>query len=146
MIHPFNDKGAINRLLEDYRKYENLVIGFDFDNTIFDYYNNGGDYSEVINLLKACKILGFTLCLYSIGRLDWKYKECSKLGITPDYINESPIKIEEDKDSKKPFFNILLDDRAGLESSYNILGAVVLSIINEKINNIRETLKKSTSA
>ena len=145
MIHPFNDKGAIQRLLADYRKYHNLVIGFDFDNTIFDYNNTGGDYSEIINLLKSCKLLGLTLCLYSIGRLDWKYKECTKLGITPDYVNESPIKIEEDKDCRKPFFNILLDDRAGLESSYNVLSATVLAIINEKINLVREAFEKSAN-
>ena len=124
MIHPFNDNGAYERLLEDYKRYKTLVVGFDFDNTVFDYNNNGGDYTEVIELLKECKKLRFNLCLYTIvDRIDWKYKFCCQLGIKPDYVNESPVVIE--TGSVKPFFNILLDDRAGLESAYNTLRKVV---------------------
>ena len=124
MNHPFNDEGAFARLLEEYKRYKTLIIGFDFDNTIFDYHNNDGDYSEIIDLLKECKALNFNLCLYTIAdRLDWKYKVCCRLGIKPDYINESPIVFEDG--GNKPYFNILLDDRAGLESSYNILKNVV---------------------
>ena len=124
MKHPFNEKGSLERLLEEYKKYKTLIIGFDFDNTIFDYHNKGGDYSEIIDLLKECKRLHFNLCLYTIeDRIDWKYKTCCKLGIKPDYINESTIRF--DCGGFKPYFNILLDDRAGLESSYNILKNVV---------------------
>lgn len=37
------------------------------------------------------------------------------------FINTSPIFSR----SRKPYYNILLDDRAGLEESYNILKQVV---------------------
>lgn len=123
MKHPFNDKGNLKRLISEYERYKTLIVGFDFDNTVFDYHENGGDYSEVIDLLRKCKKLNFILCLFTVGdRLDWKYKVCSRLGITPDYINESPIKFE---GGGKPYFNILLDDRAGLESAYNTLKQIV---------------------
>ena len=52
-----------------------------------------------------------------------KYKTCCRLGIKPDYINESPIRF--DCGGFKPYFNILLDDRAGLESAYNSLKTVI---------------------
>lgn len=124
MIHPFNDKGAAERLLQEYRKYKTLIVGFDFDNTIFDFHQNGGDYSEVIELLRECRRLRFNLCLFTIeDRMDWKYKECCKLGIKPDYVNESPVVFE--NGGNKPYFNIFLDDRAGLESAYRILKQVV---------------------
>lgn len=124
MNHPFNNEGATKRLLEEYIRYKTLIIGFDFDSTIFDYHENGGDYSEIIELLKECKRLNFNLCLFTIpDRLDWKFKVCANLGITPDYVNESPI-VFEDGDNK-PYFNILLDDRAGLESAYYTLKNVV---------------------
>lgn len=124
MNHPFNDKGAAERLLQEYRKYKTLIVGFDFDNTIFDFHQNGGDYSEVIELLRECRRLRFNLCLFTIeDRMDWKYKECCKLGIKPDYVNESPVVFE--NGGNKPYFNILLDDRAGLESAYRILKQVV---------------------
>lgn len=124
MNHPFNDKGAAERLLQEYRKYKTLIVGFDFDNTIFDFHQNGGDYSEVIELLRECRRLRFNLCLFTIeDRMDWKYKECCKLGIKPDYVNESPVVFE--NGGNKPYFNIFLDDRAGLESAYRILKQVV---------------------
>lgn len=124
MNHPFNDKGAAERLLQEYRRYKTLIVGFDFDNTIFDFHQNGGDYSEVIELLRECRRLRFNLCLFTIeDRMDWKYKECCKLGIKPDYVNESPVVFE--NGGNKPYFNIFLDDRAGLESAYRILKQVV---------------------
>lgn len=124
MNHPFNDKGAAERLLQEFKKYKTLIVGFDFDNTIFDFHQNGGDYSEVIELLRECRRLRFNLCLFTIeDRMDWKYKECCRLGIRPDYVNESPVVFE--NGGKKPYFNIFLDDRAGLESAYKTLKQVV---------------------
>lgn len=44
-----------------------------------------------------------------------------KYAIEPDYVNESPLI----KGTKKPFFNLLLDDRAGLEETYTLLIKVI---------------------
>lgn len=124
-FHPFDTANCKKRLVEEYETHCNLVVGFDFDNTVFDYHNNGGNYSAVIDLLKRCKDLGFTLCLstseFEQDKIDWKVKYCDHYGIKPDYINESPIL----KGTKKPFFSILLDDRAGLESAFYTLEHVV---------------------
>lgn len=123
--HPFFDKGAVERLKKEYETHSKLVVGFDFDNTIFDVHNNGGNYSYIISLLQQCKKLEFTLCLYTAELredwLKWKVDYCKHFGIEPDYVNESPLL----PGTKKPFFNILLDDRAGLESAYLILEGVV---------------------
>jgi hypothetical protein len=40
------------------------------------------------------------------------------MGLTPDYINESPIKYD---DTVKPYFNLLLDDKAGLNEAFDRL-------------------------
>ena len=45
-------------------------------------------------------------------------------GIYPDYINESPLF----KGSIKPYYNLLLDDRAGLESAIEQLNYVLTNI------------------
>lgn len=123
--HPFFTQGAIERLKKDYDTHGKLVVGFDFDNTIFDVHNKGGNYSYVISLLQQCKKLGFTLCLYTAELredwLKWKVDYCKHFGIEPDYVNESPLL----PGTRKPFFNILLDDRAGLESAYQTLKQVV---------------------
>lgn len=127
--HPFNTNQCALRLAKDFKKHNNLIVAFDFDNTIFDYHNNGGDYSEVISLLKECSSLGFIMILFtsddSPTRLEWMVEYCFHYGIRVDYINESPI-----MDTIKPYYNILLDDRAGLESAYNSL--------NDAINLIKE--------
>lgn len=49
-------------------------------------------------------------------KLAWMKEYCEHYGIRVDYINESPV-----MQTKKPYYNILLDDRAGLDSAYTIL-------------------------
>lgn len=137
MIHSLNTEGAAKRLISEYEAHGKLVVGFDFDNTIFDVHNKGINCSEVIGLLQECKKLGFTLCLYTAELredwLKWKVDYCKHFGIEPEYINESPLL----PGTKKPFFNILLDDRAGLESAFQTLKQVVIHA-NSKSSKPRE--------
>ena len=117
---------AIERLHKELKKYGKLYIAFDFDNTIFDYHNEGEDHSKVINLLKRCSEMGHTLILFTATsneeRLTFMKLYCKHFGIKVTYINENP----EISDSSKHYYNILLDDRAGLEESYQILFKVTL--------------------
>nr|DAT77804.1 MAG TPA: nucleotidase 5'-nucleotidase [Caudoviricetes sp.] len=123
--HPFCDYNCIRRLEKELNTHGSLVIGFDFDNTIFDVHNNGGNYKDIIDALKDCKDRGWTLCLYTSeldeNWLKWKIDYCKHFGIAPDYVNESPLL----KGTKKPFFSLLLDDRAGLQSAYLILKSIL---------------------
>lgn len=63
MKHPFNQQACLDRLKGEYDKYGKLIVAF--DNTIYDFHNNGGDYSEVIELLKECIKLEFDLILFT---------------------------------------------------------------------------------
>ena len=120
-----NHARIIDRLKNELEKYEFLIVGFDFDDTIYDYHNKGYTYDYVINLLKEAKELGFILCLYTVeldpDKLEWKINYCKNLGIEPDYVNKSPVMIS----TTKPFFNVLLDDRAGLYESYCTLKEII---------------------
>lgn len=142
MRHPFNQEACTKRLIKEYNKYGNLVIGYDFDNTIYDYHNEGGDYSEVIGVLKHAHSLGFVLCLYtaepSPEKLEWKIKYAQSLGLTVDYVNDSPLPCSS---PEKPFFNLLLDDRAGLEEAYKILCSVIEEVETLKSGNLRDYLE-----
>lgn len=126
MNHYFDTESAKARLLSEYKTHGKLVVGFDFDNTIFDVHNKGIDCTEIITLLQKCKKLGFVLCLYTAeireAWLKWEVDYCRHFGIEPSYVNTSPLLGGK---TAKPFFNILLDDRAGLESAYQTLKAVV---------------------
>lgn len=127
------------RLLVEYEKYGKLYVAFDFDNTIFDYHNNGGDYSQVINLLKECSELGFTLILFTsnddVTKHNWMKEYCSHFSIKVDYVNENPIVLN----TKKPYYNILLDDRAGLESAWCSLSYVVETIKRKQDADIKSS-------
>lgn len=127
--HPFNKENCKKRLLAEYKKYGKLIVAFDYDNTIFDYHNAGGDYSCVIELLRECARLGFELVLFTCEEDVCKQNDKSKkvfnlLELGPDgelQVNQSSVFSK----SPKPYYNILLDDRAGLEESYEILKYVI---------------------
>ena len=131
----FNDDLVLGRLINEYIQHKNLIIGFDFDNTVFDCHLIGLDCTDVVKVLKDCSDLGFTMCLWTISStdtsgnsmsltLEQKVKICRMQGIKVHYINSSPIQLG-GSENKKQFFNILLDDRAGLESSLKCLRATV---------------------
>lgn len=125
---PFNTQRCKERLLQEYKTYGNLIIAFDFDNTIFDYHEQGDDYSYLVNLLKECSLLGMTLILFTVSTSELELKSkliyLNSIGIYPDYVNESPLF----KGSAKPYYNLLLDDRAGLESAIEQLNYVLTNI------------------
>jgi hypothetical protein len=127
MKHPFDEERCTRRLLWEYQNYDRLIVGVDFDNTIKTI-KPDSSCDELIDLLRRCsedpKIV---LCLWTISEnyqeLKDKYDYCKSLGIQLDFINDSPFLSE--LGGNKKFFNVLLDDRAGLESAYNNLKYVL---------------------
>lgn len=130
---PFiDDELCIQRLVDNWKSHNGIIIAFDFDNTVYDYYNNGYTYSKVISLLKECKDMGCTLILSTCcdeSKFGFMKIQLKNMGIKVDYINESPPYIP--FTGNKVYYNILLDDRAGLGSAYNILQKAKERIKNE---------------
>ena len=121
----------LERLRKEYNDYKSLYIAFDFDNTVFDYHQVGDTYPIVEKLLTECKQLGFKLILFTANedeKLEKAIQYCTEHGYAPDYINESPI-----MKTRKPFYNLLLDDRAGLGESIKLLSELIQSIKEEKL-------------
>jgi hypothetical protein len=113
------DNQVLNRLIDDYREHGKLIIAFDFDNTVSDYWGKGDEYPFVEFLLRKSKEQGHTLILFTCKSgyaATLAANECSKKGYGPDLINTSPV-----LNTVKPYYNILLDDRAGLRSASNVL-------------------------
>lgn len=114
-----NTEQSVIRLTEDFHLHGDLIIAFDFDNTVFDFHSTGDTFPELERMLKFLKFHGFTLILFTsrIGKeLNYAIEYCEDNGYAPNFINESPV-----MKTKKPYYNILLDDRAGLNESYSIL-------------------------
>lgn len=115
------------RLSNEFMKHRNLVIAFDFDNTIYDFHNKGYEFPEVINLLYRASKLNLTLVCYTGNEDEALVRSvCAKYNIRIDYLNESPIKSV--SRPHKPYFSILLDDRAGLASAVEALSIVLYKI------------------
>jgi hypothetical protein len=119
------------RLRKDYLEHGSLFVAFDFDNTVFDYHNQGINYDQIVELLRTCKALGFTLILFTGNeglQLDVIKQDLQNRDIPYDLINENPI-----MKTRKPYYNILLDDRAGLLEAYQHLKKLTDEIQNNKI-------------
>lgn len=118
-----NKQNVIDRLEKEYLLHGDLVIAYDFDNTIYDYHKRGHSYEMVISLIRRLsKIKGIELVVWtgsSKSRYEFISNYLNENEIPFNRINENPSFFE--SDSPKIFYSILLDDRAGLESSYEIL-------------------------
>ncbi len=120
-----------NRLKQDYLVHKNLFVAFDYDNTVFDYHNQGIKYDAIIDLLRICKSYGFIIILFTGNegeKLEIIKEDLKNRKIPFDLINENPL-----MKTRKPYYNILLDDRAGLKESYNNLKRLTDEIRNKKI-------------
>lgn len=129
MDYFLDDKHCVERLFDEWKKYGSIIVAYDYDNTVFDYYNKGYSYENVIDLLRECKRMGFHLTVFTSCNDD-RFPEIKKYltdnNIPFDGINETPDFIP--FKGRKVYFNILLDDRAGLSSAYDQLWKVIYSI------------------
>ena len=115
---------CVRRLANEYERHGSLYVAFDFDNTVYDYHNQGFVFERVEKILKECKKYGFRLVLFTAKEtqsdIDKCVAYCAERGYEPDYVNECPV-----MNTSKPYYNILLDDRAGLQSALYILEEVI---------------------
>lgn len=129
-----SDNNAIERLLLEYAKYGQLVVAFDFDSTVYDYHDAGDKFDFVIDLLREAKKLGCYLVVWTC-RSEKYYpfiREYLEVNDIPyDSINEECPAVR--FNSQKIYYNILLDDRAGLSSAYLILSEVLFKIKAKKM-------------
>ena len=111
---------AADRLISEYAAHKNIIIGVDFDDTIDDSVHNRGNTSIpyiVYVLGKLQKEYNCTLCVWTANQnKDKVVNRWNELGLRIDYYNESPL--SKKFPGPKPYFNVLLDDRAGLDSSF----------------------------
>jgi hypothetical protein len=95
------------------KKHGKLIVAYDFDHTVFDPDNIGYVYNDVIDLLRIAKKKGCHL-IVSTTRSD------SEHGFIKKYLNDNSIPFDVINEGLS-FYDILLDDRAGLPSAYYCL-------------------------
>lgn len=131
---PINMDMQVERLRSELAAHGSLFVAFDFDNTIFDYHNQGFDYSGVISLLRRCSEQGHKMILLTSNEdeenLAFIRHYCQHFGIRIDYVNENPIVC---KGCRKPYYNILIDDRAGLSEACGVLDIIITEQEESKV-------------
>jgi hypothetical protein len=132
MKHPFlNPSHAYQRLLREYKQYGSIVVAVDFDNTIYDYHQTGMDCSDIMDLLQKLHGISCYIILWTCSEAyDFIEKYCETHQIPYNAINENPPFFK--GNSRKVYYNELLDDRAGLRESFDRLTKLYGEIIAEK--------------
>lgn len=118
---------ASQRLFKEWQKHPKLLVAVDFDDTLFDFHKVGNSHQRVITALKKCNQLGFYVVLWSASkpeRFAFMREYAASVGVEIASINENPIPLPFGND-KKIYYNILLDDRAGLGQALDTLEIVI---------------------
>lgn len=102
--------------------HNNIIIAIDFDDTIYDWKNKGYDCPYVLDLVKRCQSkLNAKVILFTCRKDDWlkfAIDYCEENEIVLHGVNENP---DYPPTKSKPYYNVLLDDKACLGEVCQIL-------------------------
>ncbi len=124
---------ALKRLFREYDAHPRLIVAVDFDDTVFDYHGVGSTHDKILETVKLCKKANFYVVVFTASapeRFPFIKEFLENKGIVVDSINENPIPLPYGN-HKKIFYNILLDDRAGLGESYKVLNSLLEYVLCE---------------
>jgi hypothetical protein len=125
------DKCA-ERLYKEYSKHNKLIVAVDFDDTVYDFQSLDTNHKKTLGILKECSELGFYIVIFTAARPD-RYEFMKMFlefyGVKVTGVNQNPIELPYGNNGKI-YYNILLDDRAGLYSAYLTL-QMTLHMINQ---------------
>ena len=124
MDYYLNKENTFKRMMDEYQRYGSLVVAYDFDNTVYDFHGNGWQFENMIDLLQHLKSIGCYLIVFTANEDENFVKKYCKINKIPfDAINENPSFYQ--SNSRKIYYNVLLDDRAGLRETYDLLTRLV---------------------
>lgn len=120
------------RLVEQYQKMDRLIIAYDFDDTVSPYYSRDCCFAASA-IRKAREYLNAYLIVYTCNQDEEKIKKyLDKNNIPYDAINENAPFIHFNKKGKL-YYNLLLDDKAGLHQAISDLESLVYGVMNGTI-------------
>lgn len=126
MDYYLDNSNAYNRLAEEFVKYGKLIIAVDYDDTLYDFHNKGRTYNMLRSLLLRWRPYAQIIIFTGSGEDEYPAIEryLHENFIPYDGINcDSVVR----SSSRKIYANVYLDDRAGLDSAYEMM----LNLITE---------------
>jgi len=123
MMKIVNNK-YLDRLIQEWEVHSRILIAVDFDDTISPWkLTNDEECDDTISLLKEVKNTGAYIVIFTAcheDRFEYIKSYCRSKGLEIDSINSNPIDLPYGNKTK-PYANIYLDDRAGIEEAKEIL-------------------------
>lgn len=132
------------RLINEWREHGKIIIAYDYDDTISPWKLNNQEFCDsIIKRSAHAREIGvyniiFTACLPE--RFDEITNYCTTKGIKVDAINKNAFPLPYGNHGKI-YYNILLDDRAGLEQALDELEYVSWVISSEKHHSSEQTVE-----
>lgn len=115
------------RLLNEWKTHGKIIVAVDFDDTIspwgFKDEFNQKDLQKTINIVKLAREVGAYIVIWSAcapNRFEEIKQYCKTIGLEIDSINDNPIELPYGQ-HKKIYYNILIDDRGGINEALFIL-------------------------
>lgn len=116
-----------DKLLKVYDKHKSIIIAVDFDDTINNYSGQNFDVEYVIDLIKESqRLLNAKVILFTCREndlLEQAIEYCNQHNLRIDAANSSLETYT--YPSRKPFYNILLDDKACLPECCEVLERLI---------------------
>ena len=128
---PFMDESiCVDRLVTEWRKHGRILIATDFDDSVFGFHDPTDTHPKMLALLKECSDMGCLITIFTAAtptRWDMMREFLETRGVKVASINKNAIELPYGNWGK-PYWNILVDDRAGLPSAYRVLKAAAAEI------------------
>lgn len=118
-----NQDKVLERLKREYLKHGSIIVAYDFDNTIYDFHDQGLNMQGTIDTLRKAYALGMDMFCFTANSdhklISLNISKLLKIPVDNQKINCSTLDYM--FLGRKPYYSILLDDRAGLDSSLRTL-------------------------
>lgn len=123
MNDPYTDTSiCVARLYAEWQKHPRLVLAVDFDSTVFPW-KDDSTHTRVLSLVKKAQEAGFYIVIFTASapeRHQFMMTYLENRYIYVDSINKNPIDLPFGNHGKI-YYNLLLDDRAGLGQACDTL-------------------------
>lgn len=129
MTDPYlNHAHCVARLIREWEKHGRLIVALDYDGTCRPFPESDEHTHElVLGLARECSDLGWHIVIWTASnpsRYPMMREHLAREGIKVASVNENPITLPFGLWGKI-YYNVLLDDRAGLAAAYAALREVV---------------------
>lgn len=123
----------LSRLIEQYKRQDRLIIAYDFDDTVRPYWCSSCESVKSVLRLAKDTLNAYFIVYTCNPNHDAIRKHLNREEVPYDSINENAPFIDESEISGKLFYNLFLDDKAGLGEALRALDDLCYLVYNHKI-------------